>query len=78
MKGVLCAHAEEQADMEWRIHVSWANKWAHARELVQPILKAALGEVPVGLEVTEGSMDIIELEIEEDYDRHRGDSDFEE
>jgi len=62
----LRAYAEEQADMERRIRESWGNKWAKARELAQPILRAALGEAPAtGLEVAEGSVGIIELEIEE-------------
>jgi hypothetical protein len=75
----LRAYAEEQADMERRIRESWGNKWAKARELAQPILRAALGEAPAtGLEVAEGSVGIIELEIEEDHDRQGGDSDFEE
>ena len=75
----LHAYAEEQADMERRICLSWTNKWSRARELAAPILQAALGAVPavLGQDAIAGSV-MMEVDIEEEHDGAAGDSDFEE
>jgi hypothetical protein len=73
----LSAYAEEQADMEWRICLSWTAKWSAARELAAPILLAAQGAAP-RQEVVPGSAEMMEVDIEEEHDGTAGNSDFEE
>jgi hypothetical protein len=72
----LRAYAEEQADMERRIHSVWEVKWAGARSLAQPIIQAFWGEIPT--EPTEQVVGPIELDIEDDREGNADDSDFEE
>jgi hypothetical protein len=76
----LHAYAQEQADMERRICSSWTTKWARARALAEPILSAALGAAPAAAaqELLDQASGLIELHIEEEYDRDAADSDFEE
>jgi hypothetical protein len=77
----LHAYAEEQADLERRISLSWTAKWKLARALAQPILLAGLGAAPVlpAQEILAGtSEEVIELDIDDEQDEHAGDSDFEE
>lgn len=76
----LHAYAEEQADLEQRISLSWTAKWKLARALTQLILLAGLGAAPVlpAQEILAGTSEVIELGIDDEQDEHAGDLDFEE
>ena len=75
----LRAYAEEQADLERRIRLSWTTKWAIAREAARPILLAASDGAPAMAEQeVPGASEHIELLIEEEHDADAADSDFEE
>ena len=73
----LSAYAAEQAAMERHIHTQWSTLWAVARGRAEPILRAALGRTDAPGPALAG-LDIIELQIEEEYDSDGGNSDFEE
>jgi hypothetical protein len=72
----LRAYAEQQADMERHIKVTWSTKWAPARELAQPIIQAAMGApvMPVAASIEPL---VIDLDIDKNG-QGAGDSDFEE
>jgi hypothetical protein len=76
----LKAYAEEQADLERRIHLAWTAKWACARELAQPIKAAVMGDESIdpALDDVQGVVVELELDIDEEHEGVAGDSDFEE
>jgi hypothetical protein len=73
----LQAYAAQQADMEQRIRLAWGTKWAAARQLAQPIIRAAIGVASTVPTAEPGQSLVIDLDIDEDDDG-AGESDFEE